>query len=130
VEAGDGYDEIEKAMDDAHHKAGSRKKLPRTREDLGDFDASISLGHTSPVSPHHEQISGVLAFEILVADFIGVIGDRLPHSRLKSDFNGAHRLARSAGPSFDDASGHAEGAHFDDTSEHAEAPAATLQPSR
>jgi hypothetical protein len=83
VEAGHGYDEIEKAMDDAHHKAGSRKKLPRTREDLGDFDASISLGHTSPVSPHREQISGVLAFEILVADFGGVIGDRLPHSRLK-----------------------------------------------
>jgi hypothetical protein len=50
VKAGDGYDEIEKAMDYAHHKAGSRKKLPRTREDLGDFDASISLGHTSPVS--------------------------------------------------------------------------------
>jgi hypothetical protein len=61
VEAGDGYDEIEKAMDDAHHKAGSRKKLPRTREDLGDFDASL--------------------FEILVADFGGVIGDRLPHTR-------------------------------------------------
>ena len=28
------------------------------------------------------KISGVLAFEILVADFGGVIGDRLPHSRL------------------------------------------------
>jgi len=84
VEAGDGYDEIEKAMDDAHHKAGRSKKVtvPRTREDLGDFDASISLGHTSPVS-HLNKISGVLAFEILVAVFGGVIGDRLPHSRLK-----------------------------------------------
>ena len=28
------------------------------------------------------KISGVLAFEILVAVFGGVIGDRLPHSRL------------------------------------------------
>ena len=59
MEAGDGYDEIEKALDDSHHKAKHKAgfDLPEqySTEDLGDFDASIFLGHTSPVSPHREQ---------------------------------------------------------------------------
>jgi hypothetical protein len=82
VEAGDGYDEIEKAMDDAHHKAGSRKKLPRVRGKTWEISMPRFLLDTHPRYRHIvNKISGVLAFEILLADFGGVIGN-LPQSRL------------------------------------------------
>ena len=89
MEAGDGYDEIEKALDDSHHKAKHKAgfDLPEqyscTVRKTWEISMPRFLLDTHPRYRHIvNKISSVLAFEILVADFGGVIGDRLPHSRL------------------------------------------------
>lgn len=83
MEAGDGYDEIEKALDDSHHKAKHKAGLiyPANSTVRKTWEISMPrfLLDTHPRYRHIvNKISGVLAFEILLADFGGVIGDRLP----------------------------------------------------